>query len=112
MYIVINVKYPLFLSDFNETRIFPKYFRKTLKYQIQLKSVQWKPSCYIRTDRHDEANSRFRNFVNKPKNTKNAICDNPNILHQNVDVIKACKRWLMDKIEHEMDINELTFLNW
>jgi hypothetical protein len=56
-----NVKYPLFLSDFNETCIFtPKYFRKILKYQIS-----WNPSSGSRvvpdgrTDGHDEANIRF-----------------------------------------------------
>jgi hypothetical protein len=30
-----------------------------LKYQISLKSAWWKPSCSMRTDGHDEANSRF-----------------------------------------------------
>jgi len=34
MYIVIHVKYPLFLSDFHEIRIFSTDFRITLEYQI------------------------------------------------------------------------------
>jgi len=44
-------------------------FRKILKYKVW-KSLQWKPSCSIRTDIHDEANSRFfpRNFANVPRN--------------------------------------------
>jgi hypothetical protein len=56
-----HVKYPLFLSDFNETCIFSKDFQKMFKHQISWKSVQWRPSCSMRTDRrtdrHDEANS-------------------------------------------------------
>jgi len=45
-----HVKYPLFLSDFNETRSFSIDFRKILKYQIKWKSVFWKPSSSGRTD--------------------------------------------------------------
>jgi len=55
----VLVKYPLFLSDFNHIRIFTTDFRKTFKYQISWKSVQWKQSFSMRTDRHDEANSHL-----------------------------------------------------
>ena len=38
-------------------------------YEILLKSVQWEPSCTTRTDgqtdRHDEANSHFRQFCER-----------------------------------------------
>jgi len=65
-YICVRVKFPLFLSDFNQILIFFTDFRKMLKYQILLKSVQWEPSCSRRTDgrshRYDEANSRFSQF--------------------------------------------------
>ena len=48
---------------------FPRHIRKILKYQIPWKSVQWEPSCSMRTDRqtdrHDEANSRFSQFCER-----------------------------------------------
>jgi len=72
MYIGIHVKCPLFLSDFNETWIFAKDFRKIIKYQISCKAVQWEPSCSIRT-----AITRlivaFRNFAKAPKKLLNAV---------------------------------------
>jgi hypothetical protein len=49
MYKRRRVKYPLFLEDFSETRIFWLGFRKTLKYQISLESVQWETSCSMWT---------------------------------------------------------------
>ena len=51
-----RVKYSLSLSDFNETWIFSLYFRKILKYKILWKSVEWEPSCSVRTDRTDMTN--------------------------------------------------------
>jgi len=35
MYCGLHVKYPLFMSDFNETRNFSADFRKIQNYQIQ-----------------------------------------------------------------------------
>ena len=71
-YIGVHVTYPLFLSDFNETWIFCTEFRKTLKYQIQWKSVQWELSCSMRTDWRTDMKLIvvFRNFANAPKNLK------------------------------------------
>jgi hypothetical protein len=70
MYVVLRIMYPLFLSDFNRTWIFSTLFRKVLKCQISWKSVQWQPSCCMRTDgqsdRRDEPNSRSSNISNAP----------------------------------------------
>jgi hypothetical protein len=66
MYINLYVKYPLFLSDFNESWILSIDFRKILKYKISWKSVEWEPSFPMltdgRTDGHDKANSRLSQF--------------------------------------------------
>jgi len=50
MYVGRRVKYPVLLSDFNETWFFSTDFRKIIKYKIW-KSAQWEPSCSRRTDR-------------------------------------------------------------
>jgi hypothetical protein len=51
---------------------FQKPFEKCSNARILRKSAQWEPSCCmrtdIRTDRRDDANSRFRNFADAPKN--------------------------------------------
>ena len=71
MFIGLHVKYQIFLTDFNSTSILSTDFRKTLKFQISWKFVQWGQSCsmrtdgradqltYRQTDRHEEDNNRF-----------------------------------------------------
>jgi len=59
MYIVHHIKYPLFLSNFNQTWFFSTHFRRMLKYQISWKSVKCEPSFSCeQKDKHGEANSR------------------------------------------------------
>jgi len=60
----LDVKYPFFLPDFNQTSIFSTDFRNILKYQTSWISVQWEPNCSMRSDRHDEA---FWNFLKEHK---------------------------------------------
>jgi hypothetical protein len=77
IYIGLCVKYPLLLSDFNDNWTFSTYFLKICKCQISLKSVEWEPSCSMRTDgRTDGQMARqadmtkvivaLRNFENAP----------------------------------------------
>ena len=64
------------LSDFKGNLIFAADFRRTLKYQISLKSLQWKPIWCIPTDgqrdtqaaRKTDMTKLFWNFAKKPKN--------------------------------------------
>ena len=65
----LQVKCPLFLTDFNETWIFPTDFEKKKKTELsyfkkicleEAEMFHWRTDG--RTDRHDEANSRFSQF--------------------------------------------------
>jgi len=79
MYIGLHVKYPLFLWDSNKTSIFPTDFQKILKYQISWKSIQWEPSCFIRTD-VTQLIVDLRNFWPQMKKNKG----------RNVPISQAC----------------------
>jgi hypothetical protein len=71
MYIGLHIKYPLFLSDFNETSIFLTNVWKVLKYQISWKSVQWELGCSMQMDRRADMTNlivTFCNFANMLEN--------------------------------------------
>ena len=74
MYIGLHVKYPLFLSDFNEEWIFSTDFRKKkLKYKISWKSVLWEPSCSMWKDGQTDMTKlivALRNNAPKNRNKK------------------------------------------
>jgi hypothetical protein len=69
MYIGLNVKYPLFWSDFNRTGIFSMGFRKIFKYKSHENSYRGSQVFFMRTnrrtDRHNETNSHFSQFCER-----------------------------------------------
>ena len=71
MYIGLHVKYPLFLSYFDETSIFAANFRKMLKFHENPTSGSWAVRCG-RTDGRTDTKLKvaFRDSVNKPNNHK------------------------------------------
>ena len=75
----LHVKYPLFVSDFNETWIFSACFRKMFKYEILWQSVQLDPSCSMRTNGQTDMTklkSLFLQFCEKRLKTQSWNCSN------------------------------------
>jgi hypothetical protein len=76
-YVIGNVYWPscavpLFLSDINDTWISSTGFQKIVECQISWKSVQWEPSCSVRTDAQTDVMKlivAFSNFANTPENS-------------------------------------------
>ena len=77
IWIGLHVKYPLFLSDFNESLISSIDIRKVLLYYISWKSVQWKPSCSVWTDGRTDMTKiivTIRNSANARKKLFKQFC--------------------------------------
>jgi hypothetical protein len=69
IYVALYVKYPLFLTDLNETLIFSTDFRKILGILNFMKICQLTAELFHtdgRTERHDKANSSFSQFFKAP----------------------------------------------
>jgi hypothetical protein len=64
-YIGVHVKYPLFLSEFNESLLFLTGFREILKISNIMKIPPLGAELFNadgRTDRHNKADSHFSKF--------------------------------------------------
>ena len=77
MYIGVHMQCLLLLSDYNKSLIFSTDFRKTLKYKIPLKPVQWEQSfsCGRTGGRTDMTKLivAFRRFANAHKKVATTI---------------------------------------
>jgi hypothetical protein len=80
MYIGLEVKGPLFLSDFSETYIFLAHFQKIFSnIKFQENPSKWEPNHYMwkdgQTDRRTDMTKfifALRNFANARKNNDKA----------------------------------------
>ena len=70
MYTLINVKYPLFLSDFNDTLIFSTDFRKCSHFKFCKIFVPWEAGCSMRTDIQADITKLITAFLNFVKAAK------------------------------------------
>jgi len=102
-------KFPLFLSNFNESLIFFIDFQKIFKCQISLKSVHREPCCSMWTDGHD-ITVTFHNFVNAPKNDK-AI---PNLSALNKQVKKCRCIWFTYRtcLTQSKELTQKNTMSW
>jgi hypothetical protein len=76
------------LVRFKLKGIFSTDLRKKLKHQISWKSVQWEHSCFVRMERHEEANSRNSQFAQKNK------CSYKNPITHSCDVCLHENKWI------------------
>jgi len=70
MYIDVQVKYPLFLADFNETWIFPRHIFKKTQIPNFMKFRPVGAQLLHANRRTDMTKVTFRNFAKAPKQQK------------------------------------------
>ena len=95
MYISLHVKYPLFLSDFNENWVLSTDIRKILKYKISRKPLHWEQSRSTRAEgRTDVTKLRVAvcRFAKAPKKY-NTLCLKIRIEYQHN--VKITNPWNM-----------------
>jgi hypothetical protein len=73
IYLGLQVKYFLLLSDFNETWTFLAELLKIKKYQTSWKSVQWQQTCSLQTDRLTDMTELIVPFCSFSKTTKRTV---------------------------------------
>ena len=65
-YLGIHVKFPIFLSDFKETWIFPTYFNRAVHYKISRIFFRWASGFSMRTEEQtDGTNISFTELSNR-----------------------------------------------
>jgi hypothetical protein len=81
------------LFDFNQTWSFSTDFRGSPQYKIWQEFVHWEPRCYMRTDGHDEASSRFSRLCVRAyyKNTEGRHEQ----LHSRLQPSGRRRRWIL-----------------
>jgi hypothetical protein len=75
-YFGIHVKFPIFLSEFKETWIFPTFFNRSVQYKISRIFFPWASSCSIRREgQTDDTNISFPELRNRAQNLDRTIFD-------------------------------------
>jgi hypothetical protein len=85
----------LTLSYCNETWNFWTDFQKILTYKVLRKSVQWEPSCSMRTDRRTDMAKlivAFLNFVNAPKKCYRTV-EHPRMVKRLLHICRNFEWW-------------------
>jgi hypothetical protein len=98
---IINMHMPLckvllFVLYCTTAWIFSTDFRKILKYQMSEKSVQWEPSCFMRTDRQKDRQTDLTNVKVAFHNFAKAFKTLPElrIIHEEINIFAYGMRHL------------------